>query len=529
MRLLIILCVLSLAPFARAQVFGSSVALEHRNTLTIQSNGVCQIRTETLETRKAIEEQIRFWEAYLARAESDNAAIKPPAQTNALSDADIATKLREISKKRVEVQPRSPAEKIERIEVTSNTVRVVITRPFDGLKQLLASAHYLATPIFAFENIRFEKTAESRIRVTLSPSVAREQYMKSVQDKWKSSGGKAGLTFVFPGKVLSTTLPLTNANTATITLDATKPDELEPLLKIIGAKIEITAEAAGLQIKEPLDSRVLQRRAWNAADDEWADLPITDAGPGFVAEALGLTVSTMTLFPGAEVHVSKTQFSQIRTGTVVSVKLFAPRGRTLRTVSAARVLNAIDDKHRPIPLTDTTDEHDASGYNPSWSGSRDTSAAQLFLRLPVPPADAEAIERLTAEALATTIGNWKELSFTNVTENAQHDLSTLLPGATLFIKKASARNRQITIQADLKGPRAIRQLDLQCRIPGIKNLNSHVSEGQTTDTSRSVNIMVYSYGAEDDISLDNVTLTVRYPEEVRRERVQFTLRGLDIF
>lgn len=277
----------------------------------------------------------------------------------------------------------------------------------------------------------------------------------------------------------------------------------------------------------PLDARYAQqRRARYGAEDPGADLPVTDAGPGFLTEALGMRVTTAALLPGAAKSPPENPHAFIHRGAVVSAKLFAPRGRTLRSISGTRALRAVDDKGRKMNV-ETASEED---FSPAFTSLPANAVSGNFeLRLPVPPADAEAIEELAGEVLATTAGTWKETVLTNLAENTNHDLSTLLPGASLLLKKVTSKNRQITIEAEIKGPKGIRQLDLQCKIAGLKNVNSHSSDRQSTDTSRSIHLMVYAFGSQEDIPLESVSLSARIPQDIRRERVPFVLRGLDLF
>ena len=81
-------------------------------------------------------------------------------------------------------------------------------------------------------------------------------------------------------------------------IDSGKKESLETVAKLYGAPIVIVAEAGGLVLPKPLETRNLMRIAANRQQAE-PEIPITDAGPGFIAEALSLTINTLHRFPGA--------------------------------------------------------------------------------------------------------------------------------------------------------------------------------------------------------------------------------------
>ena len=156
------------------------------------------------------------------------------------------------------------------------------------------------------------------------------------------------------------------------------------------------------------------------------------------------------------------------------------------------------------------------------------------LRLPLPQPDAQSIETLEAEAIAVTAGSWKQMTLTNIQEGATNeiDLAEVLPGATLQITRFSFKNRQLNIQAQLKGPRTVRQLEIQPKIPGSDRFSGSDMERSFrvtgTQATRTMMIRGYSYDQSSAISSGGLVLVVRYPVDLRRERVKFKLTGLDL-
>jgi hypothetical protein len=331
--------------------------------------------------------------------------------------------------------------------------------------------------------------------------------------------------------VLSSSFPTVQGNATSLSVDSGKDDSIEAALKVYGEPAVITAELAGLKLGQPLDSRTSRRQSRRSGDVA-EDLPTTDAGPGFVAEPLTVTTTTVHLFPDGEKYFNDSRLSTLQpTGAVVSAKLFAPKGRTLQSVSDVRVLKATDDKGRSIAAEHGEDES-ASSFAYS-GGSEQGNSTQIQLRLQLPQPDAQAIDEISAEAIAVTAGTWKQMTLTNIQENATNeiDLAKVLPGGSLVITKFSSKNGQVRLQAQLKGPMTIRRLDVQAKIPGNEQFSSGLSErtfrthaGQST---RSIMIQGYGFG-EDRASEAPTVIVVRYPEDLRRERVTFKLKSLDL-
>jgi hypothetical protein len=319
------------------------------------------------------------------------------------------------------------------------------------------------------------------------------------------------------------------------TVDAKKDDSLDALAKLYTAPTVVTAELGGLTVDHPLEAKELWR-AQGQANAENDDLPITDAGPGFVAEAQAITTTTLHVFPGGEEYY---QQNGTKAGAVVNVKLFAPKGRTIKLVSDSRVINAVDDKGRSVaPETQDGDNSTWESTVESGGGSSDVGSIQLELQLQLPQPDAQSIDKLSAEAVAVTVGSWNEMTLTNLEANPtnQMDLSSLLPGAKLVITKVSSKNGQFSLRARLSGPVAVKRLDFRAKIPDNDQFNSYVSDRESTtkngQTTRNIDVQGYgiaALGSPDNTSpATAVVLVVRCPQDLRRERVKFELKGLDL-
>lgn len=519
--------------------FGRPVAGEAQSTrtvLTLQPSGLCTLTNDTITSRAAAEQMARAWERAARREtaedEEDEADNTAPAAAP-LTDEVLAKKLREAAKLQAEQAREESAAKIDLLEVTTNQVRTVSSRVFPNLAGLLQNAYQVWSQSgLQFENMRLEKNTNGNLQVTLTPYANMQRYSKQMRDRWKLTGFKSEWKLVLPGKVLSSGLPHARDNATWISIDATNEPSLQAAAKLWETPTVISAELGGLALERPLDSkgaRLAVRRNMSQADE----LPVTDAGPGFVAEALSVTTTTLFYFPEGEKFLKGgNPFDSQPAGLVVQAKLFAPRGRWMRSLSGQRVLKAVDDKGRPISVSDKDDPFPGGSFYSG--GSRDSASARMQLRLGLPQADAQSIDELLGEAVVETVGSWKTLTLTNLPDAKQEiDLGGLLPGAKLQIARFTAKERQFSVQAKLAGPPAIRRFDLQLKLPGNKRFNAYSSDRNTASkagqSTRAVEIQGNDYASDvtGPAQSASLLLVVRYPEDLKRERVQFRMTGLD--
>ncbi len=522
---------------AAAQFYGyGGGGTEMNSVLTIKADGSSVFTTETVESRTMAEQQVRMMEQYKKMREATEAGEEPTKpdltstnETKPFTDEELAKKLNESMNERYGENMEDSGQKYT-VAMKTNTVVFTSTRSFASLEEMLKDNYeiWIASGV-SFENVRFETDTNGLLKLSLTSTPGRNSKI-DWRSRWKLSGAKTEMKIIFPGKVVSSGFSATEGNATWFAVDSKKDESLDALAKLVDGTTVITAEAGGLKLDAPVESKKLlrSRRQRAAGGDE---LPITDAGPGFVAEAQGITTTITHVFPGGEDYFKQNGNSS-PTGAVVNAKLFAPKGRTLQTVSDVRVLTAVDDKGRSVVAEPEAGE-EIESYR-SYGGSPDANSMPIQLHLQLPAPDAQAIDTIAAEVVATTVGTWKEMTLTNLQENATNelDLATVVPGAKLVIVKNSSKNGQINIQARLKGPGTVRRLELRAKIPGNDRFNSNSSERNSStkggETTRTLTIQGYGYGEEGGLSPATVVLIVRYPADLRRERVKFNLKGLDL-
>jgi hypothetical protein len=547
--LLSILCSLLGPARLHAQSFFAmgSGGTESRTTLTIKTDGSCALTNEAVQPRKTLEMQIHNWERYANMAETGGLEEEaaPIVATNnpaakSLSNEELAAKLRNIYEQRPEFG-EADAVRIDNVESSTNVVCLLTSRAFPSLKELLTeSLHQWGPGVLMPEGARFEIDTNRNLRITFAGSENASRYAKTASRGWKSSKMKIEWRLVLPGRVLSSGLPGIEDKATWLKLDGEKPESVETALKLVGTTLVITAEAAGIKLDEPLESKKLARAASRRRKAE-PELPVTDAAPGFLAEPVSITLSTTYHFPEGEKYFKDrpnfSRFGMEPSATIVSAKLFPPKGREIRSVSQVRVKIAKDDKGRALSAAaqDGEDEESYSEFSSFSSGdSEKTAAAHLEIRLALPAPDARSIEELECEAVALTIGGWKEMMLTNVQADATReiDLAEVLPGAKLIIKKIGGRKPQRTIEATLEGPPAVHQLELKTRFNSRQGGHSSSSDQRTaTSGSKTIrNLMVQSFEFQmgEEATDSPLVLLVRYPQDPKRERVRFKLTALDL-
>jgi len=553
----------------RGGVFGG-VTGEQITTLTIQSNGVCILTQEFVQPRTQIEMQIKSRERYAAfeegevMSDTEAAPVQPPViplpEQSPSPDADLISKVRKMYQARSGSAEENEA-KVERVEVGSNTVRVVTSRTFATLKQLASQSPWSWAPYqLRLDNALFETDTNRNLRVVLTTDKRAAADLQTMLAQWGNAKTVMEWRLAFPGNVLESGLPERTNNVTRLRIDTGKKESLEALAKLYAGPIVIVAEAKGLALPGPLNTKSLVQSAARRMQAE-PEIPITDAGPGFIAEALNLTINTTHRFSGekdepgtpgdngeevlapdlAELDAVTAADLQAldggmmpgedsSEGVVVTAQLFPPRDRMIKSLTDVRITRAVDDKGRAVP---TPAETNSAAAQMRWSsyGGQANAGVNFSLRLALPEPDAQSIEDIECEAIALTLGDWKSVTLTNLQADPKKeiDLNELVPGAKLIIRKLETKNRQ-TVEARVEGPLEIRLLDFRLVSGKRKIQGSSYSDRPGTETgaktSRQITVNAYDYNIS--AGGGSLGLEIRFPRDSKRERVRFKLTALDL-
>jgi hypothetical protein len=272
-------------------------------------------------------------------------------------------------------------------------------------------------------------------------------------------------------------------------------------------------------------------------------LPVADAGPGYLVQPVGVTTTLVRLFPEG-VKVLDTgqaaRFSDSASRCVVTGVVFTPPGRQVRSLDRVTVARAVDDKGRPVAQQGSGGE----GRMTFDSGDRRQKSIRFTVNLALPQADARAVEELQGELLVTTYAGWKTHRVTDLAESLDRpiDLGDVLPGATLVVRrvrqkrsdKESGGLRQIQgyVGIEVTGPETVAWLDYKTERPGAEHHYSYESRSSTRRDGDKVTKRVAlrtsgRLGAAQDPP--PLVLVIRFPEGMKRERVKFTMTAMDLY
>lgn len=516
-------------------MFGGST--NQQVIVTIKADGTAQIRTEGILARPALEQQLRMMEFYRQAQTGEEDAPTPPKppEPKPYTDEELAQAIRKAFEQTGEDSNTETTVKVAELQVAKDTVRLAYVQNLASLTNVVEHSQTIWGSVGMYlEDTRFETDADGRLKLTLKPHAqVMKDWQKGMQRALKLTGARSVLTLVFPGKVISSSLPVTEGNSTGLVLDGKQEATIAAVAKAFATPVTIIAEAAGLKLSQPVDYAAVREASRKKQDGPYEALPVADAGPGFVGEPVSVTMTTAQLFPGAEKQLQRTQFGYElnNTGLVVRAKLFLPKGRSLLGASQPHVVKAQDNKGRnlvrPVDPNDGTDMEGRMGF-----GDRGNT---VDLRLQLPSPDAQSIEEIQVESIVTTVGKWKEHVLTNLQANAEMslDLGALLPSAKLTITKLTNKKGRQSLEGKLTGPVAIRQLDVKFKMPNEEHGNSSAYDRnysvKNAVATRTIQVELYTYDREDKGGGTPPSLVVRIPEDPRRERVRFALKGLDLY
>src|SRR5687768_11179406 len=156
---LLLLAMVCLSYPARA-AFGRAGSTAERATIVVRPDGTCLVTNDATVPRASIEQMARFWQQFRNAGESDDdesPANPKPAETKPLTDQELADAIRTMTKERGDQSGAEP--KFEALEVTSNSVHMVMTQSFPTLREMLQSFSQLSSQSGpSVQSVRFETT-----------------------------------------------------------------------------------------------------------------------------------------------------------------------------------------------------------------------------------------------------------------------------------------------------------------------------------------------------------------------------------
>jgi hypothetical protein len=511
--------------------------------LTINADGTAKLLRESVQSREQAEQLARMYSRMLNRGDDEDETTPPElgkaaenAEPKPLTDAELEKQIRAS----VDASEDYGLDqgKIEKLDISKDEVKITRTKTYANLEEMLGHGYVIWSQLMYFENVRMEKDADGRLKMTFTPRKMPARYITQMAKALRASKMKTEMRMTFPGKIISSGFPETTDNTTGFTIDAAKAESVDLISKLSSEPVIIVAELGGLKLDQPIESRGLQQAIFLPRSPNVSNIPITEGGEGFTAEAVSVTTTTSYQFPEGQKQANESIMPGMeQEGALVSAKIFGPKTRTLQSVSEVRVLKAVDDKGREVKTADLSNAGDYSDsysdFMPNGKKTANSKPVQCHLALPLP--DAKSIEEVTLQAVIQSVGSWKEMTIPfEEGKTNEVDLSEVLPGARLTIKKATFKNMQIAVEGQIKGPETIQQLDLQIkpetdneRFQAQPDFNRSPSRDKTT---RRVNLHGYLFptGGRPSTS-PALKILIRLPQDTQRQRIKFTLTGLDLF
>ncbi|NQT85372.1 hypothetical protein HQ560_01320 [bacterium] len=498
---------------------------EQDSTFTLAPDGSCEVAMDLRVPRSIAEKEL------LRRAamedeeeEEDEGAARPTS----LTDEQLTAQARQRAKEGVYV---GGTVSVDSAVLEDGKLRVRYRVAFPSVRALLLcrSLHQLVT------RVTYEKDDKGRLKITQWATKDVAGMLKTA----RANGVKGSHRIVLPGKILESAWPETKDNATWVAFAPSDDKNYAMLEKLLGEPMVIVAEMGGLSEKDlPLDSDVLHQekraeRPVRRRPNRGPELPVTDAEPGFVVEAHSVQTVVRYVYPeGKKFEKDPERRGSEREGVQVRAQLHTPRGRHLLETQSPTVSKAVDDKGRAVAIAKnvsygrhTFDDDD---------GDLKTSAT-LTLAFELPEPDAKFIHELRGGVVATTFGAWKSQRIAPLEADAKKAiaLDAFPPGATVTVVAVAQQSRQGSVLIRVEGPQDVDQLRCSLGFPGIESMNSYVQESSSQSnagrTTRTLKVAYHHYGSEAAPNRDALVLTVRVPTDVRRERVKFVLKDIDLY
>ncbi|MCP4109146.1 MAG: hypothetical protein GY749_27060 [Desulfobacteraceae bacterium] len=268
-------------------------------------------------------------------------------------------------------------------------------------------------------------------------------------------------------------------------------------------------------------------------------LPLTKGVPGYLAEAKFVTTTLIKYFSEERKPDEYEEYPEEKEGMVVHARLYTPADRFFLSIDKIENIKAVDNKGRYVPISDNNTDP-ARNILRSFDFSEKNTHADFEIYLMLPEPDAEMIKQITGQVTAITHGKWKEYRIDKVKDDPEkeYDIGAILPGATMIIRKIKKESdEQLGIDIQLKGPDKIRHIKFKAEKTGYAEISAHESSNRITEqdnlTVRDIGIWCYLHdmGSDGMPSPDSgdLSLTVMFPGDLKKELVKFSLKEIDLY
>src|ERR1051325_3599127 len=290
--------------FSRFSFSQSAEGGNSKTALTINADGTAKLVRETSMSRQMAEEAARAWDQFRNRADDDDSDVPAPqakpddkAESKPMTDEELEKKLR-ATYDRAEESFGISQGKLDKLVISKEEVTTVTTQNFANLEELIGASYIVwGQSGLTIQDAKIEKDANDHLKLTLTPQKLLKRFSVEITKFLKTSKSKIEFQMTFPGKVISSSFPETNGNSTGYTIDGAKPETIEAVSKLNTNAIVVIAELGGLKIDKPVDASSARQQMFRPPDPNDSNVPITEGGEGFTAEASSVTTTTSYEFP----------------------------------------------------------------------------------------------------------------------------------------------------------------------------------------------------------------------------------------
>ena len=544
---------------------------EYHLTITINNDGSADVQTRYTMDRAQIEQMISWdtrddfemympdndqpgWEEVVEEGvvieEKPGPEVAEPTEPQPLTDEQIIQGFTKLSEENSPLKDHEGvSQEMISVTVDEDYLHAEGKAHFDSLELLVKHGAYYWERA-GIDQFRIEKNDAGNIVAIATPDEnfsGRDRQLRRILASQKFKGS---FRLIMPGKIVSSPLPNTQDNETWLDVDAEDSASLDQLLEMMSQSLQIEAEPGSIDLSVlPLDSEELYEppvHSESGVDQYYKSLEAVDAPDGYYAEAISLTINTMVLMPGAKEQLGDRleYLGRGESNTAnIRAKLFAPVGQKLLAMSKVEVEGAVDDLGNQIELNKKESPYGMYGYMRHYGGDEEANEALDFnVTLGLPDPEAQAIEEVSGMLEVVAFDDWAEHKIENVRANPdrEHDLSDILPGATVKINRyrrhveaeGGHSNVQGYLAIEVQGGPEVQTVQFEVVIPGSDRISSYTNMDQTNtklDVTTRTLLLNYHEWMDGVLDPDSIVLVIRYPKGIRRERVPLFLEALDMY
>jgi hypothetical protein len=509
--------------------------LEEQVAVTIAPSGACSVRKIYIFERSQAEEELEMMDIVedTGDTETEN---KKSAEENTSAEEILKKRIRKFFEMHQDREDRQVPTKIEAIRISEEKITLHTIAHYESITEFIHWAQLVQET--GYTHLRMEAQAPDKMALVLYREDERLlPYIKSVYEGLVRMQQTAKITWNLPGEIISSPLPYKKGNSTWLELgvgdsaeDSAGHSDAVVRRMMEQDRLTITFKPNGLPLEAPVDTA--DRKEVDPAVDGpkplGSDLPIVKAGPGYWAEPVNLRTTQVVSFQ-SETNGSLIQTSPVPTPqkeeAVIQMRLFAPMTRHLTrhfiAVEPLNITNVVDDQQRKLTIDHIELQGDPEGGN-------------MFLaeaHLGLPEYDATAIAQIQGNVIAVTCAGWteKRIRIPLTPDDRKFPLAPVLDASTLMFKAHTVNSEQHSITVVLTGRRELGNLSFSLQTPEGENASQGVMQDEISkDQEQWIRTSTIIYSFYRGSGKGPVDLVLKYPRDLKKEKISFSLTDIDL-